>query len=72
MVGTVAAAAIPAIRRDHDNIPLVSLAYGGAEGPAQRIQLETFVHQVHEHFQRRQQQRRPARAPTARAPEASA
>ena len=46
MVGTSAAAAIPAIRRDHDGFPIASIAYGGAEGPAQQIRLETFVHQV--------------------------
>lgn len=53
MVGISAAAMIPAIREDHGGLPMVALAYGGNEGPAQRIQLETFVHQVHQHFERR-------------------
>ncbi len=51
MVGTSAAAMIPAIREDHGGLPMVALAYGGSEGPAQRIHLETFVHQVHQHFE---------------------
>ena len=53
MVGISAAAMIPAIREDHAGIPMVALAYGGNEGPAQRIHLETFVHQVHQHFESR-------------------
>jgi predicted CoA-substrate-specific enzyme activase len=46
MAGITSAAAIPAIRADHDNVPIITLTYGGTEGPAQKIQLETFVHQV--------------------------
>ncbi len=53
MVGVAASAPIPEIRRDFGGLPMVYLAYGSHEGPAQRIQLETFVHQVHQHFQRR-------------------
>jgi len=53
MVGISAAAMIPAIREDHGGIPMVALAYGGNEGPAQCIHLETFVHQVHQHYQSR-------------------
>jgi predicted nucleotide-binding protein (sugar kinase/HSP70/actin superfamily) len=56
MVGISAAAMIPAIREDHGGLPMVALSYGGSEGPAQRIQLETFVHQVHEHHARRRRQ----------------
>jgi predicted CoA-substrate-specific enzyme activase len=52
MVGVTAAAAIPSIRRDYNGIPMVSIAYGGTEGPAQHIQLETFVHQVKQRFQK--------------------
>ncbi len=55
MVGTSAGAMIPAIREDHGGLPMVSLAYGSNEGPGQRIQLETFVHQVHQHFDSRRQ-----------------
>lgn len=53
MVGVSAAAMIPAIREDHGGLPMVALAYGGSEGPAHRIHLETFVHQVHQHFETR-------------------
>jgi len=53
MVGITAAATIPAIRRDHGDLPVVSIAYGGVEGPAQHIRLETFIHQAKQHFERR-------------------
>ncbi len=46
MVGAATAGAIPAIRQDFPNVPMIALSYGGGEGPAQRIRLETFVHQV--------------------------
>lgn len=46
MAGIATSAVIPAIRADHDNVPIVNLIYGGTEGPSQKIQLETFVHQV--------------------------
>ncbi len=53
MVGVTVSASIPAVRRDHGGLPIVSIAYGGTEGPAQQIQLETFVHQVKQRFERR-------------------
>jgi predicted CoA-substrate-specific enzyme activase len=46
MVGAATAGAIPAIRADFHGVPIIALSYGGGEGPAQRIRLETFVHQV--------------------------
>ncbi|HUT79175.1 MAG TPA: acyl-CoA dehydratase activase [Polyangia bacterium] len=46
MVGVATAGAIPAIRRDFQGVPMIALSYGGGEGPAQRIRLETFAHQV--------------------------
>ncbi len=46
MVGTASAAAIPAIRADFREAPVITLFYGATEGPSQRIRLETFVHQV--------------------------
>ena len=46
MIGTAVAGAIPAIRSDHGGFPMVALAYGGSEGPGQKIKLETFAHQV--------------------------
>ncbi len=53
MVGVTVDGAIRQIRRDYPEIPMVTLAYGTNEGPAQRIQLETFVHQVHTLARRR-------------------
>jgi hypothetical protein len=46
MVGTAASSFLPAVRADFRQAPAVALFYGGAEGLAQRIRLETFVHQV--------------------------
>jgi len=40
-------------RTAFDLAPIVSLIYGGAEGPSQRIRLETFVEQVHARWRRR-------------------
>ena len=48
MVGVTAAAEIPRIRADRGGAPLLTLTYGANEGPAQRLRLETFVHQVKE------------------------
>jgi hypothetical protein len=52
-VGTLAASVIPALRADFDGAPVLPLAYGGTEGPGQRIRLETFVYQVHERWRSR-------------------
>jgi predicted nucleotide-binding protein (sugar kinase/HSP70/actin superfamily) len=46
MIGTVIAGVVPAMRSAFDGAPIATLTYGGAEGPAQRIKLETFAHQV--------------------------
>jgi predicted CoA-substrate-specific enzyme activase len=48
MVGISAGSSMDAIRDDFDNIPMITLAYGGEEGVIQRLKLETFVHQVKE------------------------
>ncbi len=48
MVGTAAASVIPRLREDHAHAPVIPLVYGASEGPAQRLRLETFVHQVFE------------------------
>ena len=52
MVGTSISGAVPAIRADYDQAPVVNLLYGCSEGPSQRILLETFVHQVKQRWQR--------------------
>lgn len=46
MIGTAIAGTVPAIREAFDGAPVVALTYGGGEGPAQRIKLETFAQQV--------------------------
>ena len=58
MVGTATSAAVPLIRERHDQAPVVNLTYGGSEGPAQRIWLETFVHQVETRYRAQQAQDR--------------
>jgi predicted CoA-substrate-specific enzyme activase len=47
MVGTATAALVPAIRAAYDQAPIITLVYGAAEAPSQRIRLETFAEQVH-------------------------
>ncbi len=51
-VGTVTSSFIPALRARFGNAPVISLIYGGTEGSAQRIRLETFVERVHERWRR--------------------
>ena len=52
MVGTAASSFLPAMRADFHQAPAIVLFCGGREGPAQRIRLETFVHQVRQRWQR--------------------
>jgi predicted nucleotide-binding protein (sugar kinase/HSP70/actin superfamily) len=46
IVGTATASVIPAIRGDFGQAPIITLTCGNSEAPAQRLRLETFVHQV--------------------------
>jgi predicted CoA-substrate-specific enzyme activase len=46
IVGTATASVIPAIRSDFGQAPIITLTYGNSESPAQRLRLETFVHQL--------------------------
>ena len=52
MVGTAASSFLPAVRADFRQAPAITLFYGGAEGPAQRVRLETFVHQVRQRWKK--------------------
>jgi predicted CoA-substrate-specific enzyme activase len=52
MVGTATSGVLPSIRANFRGTPVITLHYGGAEGPSQRICLETFVHQVKQHWRR--------------------
>ena len=49
MVGVTIDAAIAGVRADFNQAPVLTLLYGGGEGPAQEIRLETFVHQAKQH-----------------------
>jgi predicted CoA-substrate-specific enzyme activase len=52
MVGVAIDAALPLLRGTYPNTPIITLTYGGTEGPAQHIRLETFVHTVLERSKR--------------------
>ncbi|MBN2594466.1 MAG: hypothetical protein JXA81_13240 [Sedimentisphaerales bacterium] len=44
MVGVAIDAALPLFRSTYPDAPIITLTYGGTEGPAQHIRLETFVY----------------------------
>jgi predicted nucleotide-binding protein (sugar kinase/HSP70/actin superfamily) len=46
MVGVAIDSALPLLRGTYTDTPIITLTYGGAEGPAQHIRLETFVHTI--------------------------
>jgi predicted CoA-substrate-specific enzyme activase len=46
MVGSVSAAITARLRKDHGDMPMVNLVFGGTEGTSQMLRLEAFVHQV--------------------------
>jgi predicted CoA-substrate-specific enzyme activase len=52
MVGNASAAIIEKIRRDYDDIPIITAVYAGGEDPARRLGLEAFVSQVKAHRRR--------------------
>ncbi|UCF16929.1 MAG: hypothetical protein JSW59_05610, partial [Phycisphaerales bacterium] len=52
MVGVAIDAALPLLRNTYPDTSIITLTYGGTEGPAQRIRLETFVHTVLERSRR--------------------
>jgi len=54
MVGVAIDAALPLVRNTYPDTPVMTLTYGGTEGPAQRVRLDTFVHTVLEQSRRRQ------------------
>ncbi len=53
MIGNASAAVIEKIRRDHDDLPIVSAVYAGGEDPSRRLVLETFIAQVTARHERR-------------------
>jgi hypothetical protein len=52
MVGVAIDSALPLLRSTYPDTPIITLTYGGTEGPAQHIRLETFVHTVLERAKR--------------------
>jgi hypothetical protein len=52
MVGVAIDGALPLLRGAYSDTPVITLTYGGTEGPAQHIRLETFVHTVLERSKR--------------------
>ncbi len=52
MVGNAAAALTERIRRDFDNLPILTAVYAGGDDPTRRMALEAFVSQVRAHRQR--------------------
>jgi len=48
MPGTVVTALADRFKRDHDNIPYVSIAYDGQEDSAIDLRLQAFMHQARE------------------------
>jgi len=53
MVGVAIDTVLPLVRNTYPDIPVVTLTYGGTEGPAQHVRLETFVHTVLERSKHR-------------------
>ena len=53
MIGNSTAAINEKIRRDFDDIPIITAVYAGGEDPSRRIVLEAFVSQVFAHHERR-------------------
>jgi predicted nucleotide-binding protein (sugar kinase/HSP70/actin superfamily) len=57
MVGNASVAVIEKIRRDYQDIPIVTAVYSGGEDPSRRMILEAFVSQVKAHHHKRQERR---------------
>jgi predicted CoA-substrate-specific enzyme activase len=61
MMGNASAAINEKIRRDYDDIPIITAVYSGGEDPSRRMVLEAFVSQVKAHHARRVSRVRPSR-----------
>jgi predicted nucleotide-binding protein (sugar kinase/HSP70/actin superfamily) len=57
MVGNASAAVIEKIRRDYQDIPIITAVYSGGEDPSRRMVLEAFVSQVNAYHRKRKEQR---------------
>ncbi|GAK51066.1 (R)-2-hydroxyglutaryl-CoA dehydratase activator-related protein [Candidatus Moduliflexus flocculans] len=46
MPGTIVTAILKKLREDHDNLPMISLAYDGTQHAGTETKLEAFMHQA--------------------------
>jgi predicted nucleotide-binding protein (sugar kinase/HSP70/actin superfamily) len=53
MPGTVVSAVSDKFKREHDNIPYISIAYDGQEDTAIDMRLQAFMHQAKEYAHRK-------------------
>jgi hypothetical protein len=53
MVGSVSATLTSKLRKNHQNIPVLNLVFGTAEGAAHTLRIEAFIHQVKSYSRRR-------------------
>jgi predicted nucleotide-binding protein (sugar kinase/HSP70/actin superfamily) len=49
MPGTIATAVLKRVREDHDNVPLLNIAYEGQADSQTLTRLEAFMHQAKSH-----------------------
>jgi predicted nucleotide-binding protein (sugar kinase/HSP70/actin superfamily) len=68
MVGNASAAVIERIRKDYDDVPIITAVYASEEDPSRRMLLEAFVSQVKARHHRRRLGRRWPRRPGGRCP----
>jgi len=54
MPGAIVNGLLEEYRRDHDNMPVLKLAFDGIDQAAEDTQLDAFVHQTRQHMWRRQ------------------
>ncbi|HAM34713.1 MAG TPA: hypothetical protein DEB40_12625 [Elusimicrobia bacterium] len=59
MLGSVSAAIISRVRRNHGNIPIANLVFGESDGASQDLRLEAFVRQAQDFARRKKTQRLP-------------
>jgi predicted nucleotide-binding protein (sugar kinase/HSP70/actin superfamily) len=51
MPGTIVTALLKKVREDHDNLPIISLAYDGTQHAGTETRLEAFLHQAKQFMQ---------------------
>lgn len=53
MPGLTVAGLIPKFRREHDNIPFISIEYDGYRNNIREVRINTFVAQVKEMYEKK-------------------